>query len=283
MGSRATHTSSNIRWHAMCALLAGGALVALTVDIVLRLAGTGDRAKHPLSPRADISDLSGPPQPPASEPPPLSEVAAAPVVRIDAMSKSDNGIDGAGLIGYWYTFSDGTGQIQPPAGSPHLEPVLLENRRAREVAGEGQRKWGGGFGFDLAGAGHPAQSGVDCSPYAGIQFEAFSKAGPIHLRVTFGDADTDPRGGVCDPASLSQESACYGDFGVDLDVPSGSWVERRATFAQATAPQWTKLEAAKKRGFRTDAVYSVHFSVRSEERKLPPFDLLISNVFFFHS
>jgi hypothetical protein len=200
---------------------------------------------------------------------------------LDEMTKRDNAIDGPGLTGFWYTYSDGTGQLLPPPGSPHVDPIDFRGRRAREFTGQGQEKWGVGFGFDVArtGADPKAPRGLDVRAYAGIQFEVFSKASPIRLRVSFGDVDTDPRGGVCDPKSTQSTTGCYGDFGEELDVVSGAWVERTVFFSQVEMPAWSKLQAAMAHGLRKDAIYSVHFSLRPDQNKIPPFDVLIANVF----
>jgi hypothetical protein len=58
-------------------------------------------------------------------------------------------------------------------------------------------------------------------------------------------------------------------------------MERRVPFAQIAIPAWSKLPAALEHGFRKNAVYSVHFALHPDDRKLAPFDVAISNVFFY--
>lgn len=270
------------------ALVVGTLAIGLFVDIALRW-----RAGRGAPPVSSIVALAQPDRPAPTEsvareapvPPsfPAKADMVSPVVLVDGMTRSDNGIDGPGLEGYWYTYSDGTGEIFPAPGSPHFEVSEFGGRRAREVSGRGQEQWGAGFGFDLRRVGAKARAAraFDASAYAGIQFEIFSKASPVRLRVSFGDADTDPRGGVCDRNSALSTTACSGDFGEELDVVPGTWVERRVPFVQTAIPSWSKLQAAMAHGFRKDAIYSVHFALRPDESKVPPFDVLVANVFFF--
>jgi hypothetical protein len=271
------------------AIVVGALAIGIVVDITLRW-----RAVNGATPTAAfVAPNPGPPAPPeipsrgpVVAPPSLDEGAAgSPVVLVDGMTKRDNGIDGPGLEGYWYTYSDGTGEVFPAPGSPHLEATEFGGRRAREVSGRGQDNWGVGFGFELSRAGTTVQKttahAFDARAYAGIQFDIFSKSSPVRLRVSFGDADTDPRGGVCQRNSTLSNTACSGDFGEELDVAQGTWATRRVPFSQTAIPSWSKLQSAIDHGLRKDAIYSVHFSLRPDQAKIPPFDVLVANVFFF--
>jgi hypothetical protein len=263
-------------------------LSALCVDIALRWQLFKRAATAPASAIAapEEADTRVPAAPAIPAAPWPTGAAPSPVVLIDEMSKNDNGIDGPGLEGYWYTYSDGTGQLLPAPGSPNLAATVFAGRRAREVSGGGQEKWGAGFGFDLTRRGAKAKATgappvFNASAYAGIQFDVLSKATPIRLRVSFSDVDTDPRGGVCDPKSTVSATTCFGDFGIELDVAPGTWEERRVQFSQTAVPPWSSLQAAIDHGLRKDAIYSVHFSLRPNQGQMPPFDVLVANVFFF--
>jgi hypothetical protein len=286
------------RYSPVLTLLVLAAVVALGADIALRW-----QASRP-SPPVAATAAPGPQgsrvaalttTPVATAPVATTRVATAPdpasptgtaqspVVLVDDMAKSDNGIDGSGLVGYWYTYSDGTGQIVPAAGSSEFLPIAFQGRRAREFSGRGQEKWGAGFGFDLS-RDDTAKKGAapfDATAFSGIQFDVLSKSAPLRLRVSFPDADTDPRGGACDKTSTKTSVACFGDYGLELDVPQDSWVERRVSFSQVSIPAWSLLKAAVEHGLRKSALYSIHFAVRPDGTKLAPFDVLVANVFFF--
>jgi hypothetical protein len=215
-----------------------------------------------------------PPQPPS-------------LVLIDDMAGGTNATDGQDVLGFWYTYSDGTGEIRPKEKSTAFRPVLYQGRRAREFSGHGQTGWGAGFGFDLNVRGEPGTApqvlAFDGTVYEGIRFDAVSRNGDVSLAVTFSDADTNPHGGVCDPRSEDSAKMCNGDFSSDVVFPA-TWRTIDVKFSELRLPRWTHLAAASQNGFQKDKLYSIHFFVR------PPatgrhggsegFDIFVANVNF---
>jgi hypothetical protein len=58
---------------------------------------------------------------------------------------------------------------------------------------------------------------VDLSAYSGITFWAMATmTGVKTVRVQLNDRNTDPRGGICNPADPSNESNCYNGFRVEV-------------------------------------------------------------------
>src|SRR5579872_3891629 len=129
---------------------------------------------------------------PSSNPvdPELNSAEPKGLTLIDDMVSSTNATDGPNVLGYWYTYSDGTGEIRPRERSTAFRPVLHEGRSAREFSGNGQKEWGAGFGFDLnargGGRGAPAVSmPFDAIRYDGIRFDAVSRPDGLSIGVAF--------------------------------------------------------------------------------------------------
>lgn len=223
-------------------------------------------------------EVTQPQQPVAPEPPSL--------VLIDDMASGTNVTTGRDVLGYWYTYSDGTGEIRPKEKSTAFRPVLYEGRRAREFSGRGQTGWGAGFGFDLNVRGEagraPQVRGFDGTPYEGIRFDAASRNGDAPLAVTFSDADTNPNGGVCDPRSEDSTAMCNGDFSADVVFPA-TWRTIDVRFSELRLPRWSRLAAASQHGFQKDRIYSIHFLIRPQAARgggSGGFDVFVANVYF---
>lgn len=206
-------------------------------------------------------------------------------VLIDGMSAKTNAIDGVGFRGYWYSYSDGTGAVDPPLGSFNFPSVEFQGRRTRHLSGGGQKVWGAGFGFDLLGqVDSGAREPFDASQYDGIRFEAVSTKGPVTLRLAISDGNTNPLGGSCDPQSSDPARMCNGDWGADTTV-SQNWSSHTVLFTQLALPSWSKLVAASATGFARNRVYAVHFHMQlpSGTSQMAPFDVHVSNVYFLKS
>jgi hypothetical protein len=270
-------------------------LAAVSVDVVLRW-----RASRRDAIAASVATLSDPIEAPAQAavtraPPPAGagrggdDSPGSALVLVDDMAR-DGRIDGKAMDGYWYTYSDGTGMLNPAPGTPGFAAIEIGGHRAREFTGGGQSAWGAGLGLKLwnasansgwnASADGGAEARFDARAYAGIQFQVLSRTGGVRLRVSVPDVDTDPRGGVCDKNPKSP-SACFGDFGAELDIPEGQWVERRVPFSSLSVPAWSNFKMPVEHGFQKNAIYAIQFAVSPNQGHLPPFDIFVSNVSFF--
>jgi hypothetical protein len=234
---------------------------------------------------------------PVPEPDPEPEVVEAPkperplfaasveqepaLVLIDGMRSGTNALDGPGLVGYWYTYSDGTGDIRPSPGSRLFAPTTRDDRTARECRGGGQNDWGAGFGFDLSDP--PGAGGAmpfDATEYKGIRFDALSKQGPVDVWVALSDGNTNPRGGVCEPESRDPMTECNGDYGATVRFDT-TWHTYALDFTQLVLPAWTALPQSRVRGFAKDKLYAVHFQrPANPSAPLAKFDLLVSRLYF---
>lgn len=212
------------------------------------------------------------------------------LLLLDGMGGENGATDGPRRIGYWYSYSDGTGHILPAAHSQGYPVTSFRGRVAREFKGGGQGRWGAGFGFDLndvvprlAGAGATAVANpMDLSAYTAIRFDAVSKMGPVNVIVALSDVHTDVHGGVCDPNSSKPKVACGGDYNFTVQFPSGAWERRTVWFSQLTLPAWTELAQAKAEGFRKERVYAVHFQLAASsapDSELAPFDILVGAIY----
>jgi hypothetical protein len=255
--------------------------------MVRKIAGVHGGAALEASPRA-VPDVEVP-EPDDNVPNGVSPPEPG-VVLVDGMMSGTNAVDGPGLTGYWYTYSDRTAAIHPSEGAELYPPTTYLGRPAREFTGGGESNWGAGFGFDLndavpAGAGPNAKvvsSPFDASEYAGVRFEAISKRRPIGMTVTFSDVDTNARGGVCDASSPDPAKECNGDFEYQTTFSTSTWEQRTVLFSQLVLPPWTRLPSSRKNGFRKDKVYSIHFQINTSSagKPLPSFDVLVADVYF---
>jgi hypothetical protein len=211
--------------------------------------------------------------------------AAGDLLPIDRMSRADNAIDAQGFGGFWYSFDDGWGRLEPRPGRDLLSTSVVGGRRARRLVGGGQDEWGAGMGFNLiaprAEGAAQTDAGFDASAYGGLEFLAFSRSGLLTVRVAVSDANTDPAGGVCDPSSREPVAACHGDYGTEVTLPEGQWSTHRVLFSELTLPTWTYLEPAKKSGFVRNRVFAVSFILTTKSGvSLPPFELDVADVSF---
>jgi hypothetical protein len=161
------------------------------------------------------------------------------------------------LPGRWISYADiQCNDLSPvpewaPDGSgawhttEHAEPVetmpgVVSQSAARLVTNAALvNTWGAGMGFEFyepppgtettlvtrpcSGGARPDLEypalAVDLSEYSGLVFWGMANpdAGTTKVLVQFQDANTDPRGNVCDPTPESIE-ACYNGFGVRLEL-----------------------------------------------------------------
>jgi hypothetical protein len=215
----------------------------------------------------------------------------APVVPelalIDDMAKRTNVIDGPGLVGYWYAYSDGTGTTNPRVGGDAFPAILHDGKLAHEFSGNGQTEWGAGFGFDVtkSGAIRPRANAVttpfDASAYSGIRFDATASGMQRMVEVAFSDADTNPRGGVCDPKATKNEP-CNVDFAAKVAFPAGEWKTVTVPFSQLELPRWVLFPTAQQHGFQKDKLYSIHFQIHpaAPQRAIPDYDVFVANISF---
>lgn len=200
---------------------------------------------------------------------------------IDDMANGDNTLNGPQVMGYWYSYSDGTGTVRPPPRAPEFPPTIHEGRTARELSGGGFTGWGAGFGFDLtrrsaAGVGTGRiTSPFDASAYSGIRFDGLSGKGSQTVSVQFSDSDTNVLGGVCDPRSTT-ETQCNGDYGTSV-VLTGGWVTYTVRFSSLGLPEWARSAEALKNGFLKRGLYSIRFQ---PQKTGSDFDVYVANIYF---
>ena len=185
----------------------------------------------------------------------------------------------------------------------------LSRRAARlRTTEELVNTWGAGMGFqfsepplgtDTILVNRPCNGGtpdleypaapVDLREYSGLVFWAkASETGATTLLVQFQDANTDPRGGACDPTPNSA-AACYNGFGVMLELED-SFERYEVAFSDlAQDPLWG--HRPKPSRFDTEHVYGLYFQVdtpggtceqtiRCLGEPILEFDLFIDDLYF---
>ncbi len=131
-----------------------------------------------------------------------------------------------GRNGSWAVSNDGTsGANQSPAPGQQfsMSPVdafpLPGSTYAAHTEGQGFKTWGAILNVNWRFA--PEFNAIptyDAAAYTGISFIArSSKSQSTRVSVRWVSADTDPRGGECDPQGDAQ-TACYNHFAVELPV-----------------------------------------------------------------
>lgn len=177
-----------------------------------------------------------------------------------------------GRVGAWYTYNDATatGTQTPAVKMPFMMTELPEPRDTSKYAanskGSGFTVWGAGFGFDLNNSG-TTKSAYDASKYTGITFWAKVGTGSTTtVRFNIGDKNTTPEGGVCMPAT------CSDDFGQSLTLTE-SWQQFTIKFADMKAENWSKQNLA---AIDKSALYAVHF----QAGPMTTFDIWVDDISF---
>jgi hypothetical protein len=258
-------------------------------------------AGKPKTPSAQDPDPEPAPEPPTiaaalQAPRTMDDMPVVPEGRslIDDMAGGANAIDGPGLIGYWYTYSDGTGKTYPREGTRAFPSIKHNGKLAREFSGKGQTDWGAGFGFGLTRSdakrarADAVTTPFDASAYSGVRFDATVVRTERVVEVTFSDADTNPLGGVCDPKATADgpngtaKNSCNSDFATTVTFPADEWKTLTIEFSKLQLPPWVVFPAARQHGFQKDKLYSIHFQVHPAPPKSPiaEYDLFVANIQF---
>lgn len=226
---------------------------------------------------------------PAPPPPEPTATAESRFVPIDRMGSGTNAVDGPGLVGYWYAYSDATANafLRPRPGSQTYAPVVYLEKAAREFKGGGQSDWGAGFGFDLSERFQAKlrtksiTSSLDASRYQGIQFDAISRKDPAAIEIAFSDVNSSPKGGLCTP-----DTNCNADYSITVTFPNDRWQTFTVYFSQLTRPTWAMpTPGDTPPPFAKDKLYSIHFRIHPKSRgsALDDFDVLVANINFIRS
>jgi len=109
---------------------------------------------------------------------------------------------------------------------------------------------GATFGFSLG-------SPYNASAYSGLSFWAKINAGTNPpIRVAFPDADTDPRGAVCQTSTTDQNLMCWSHFGYRLSLTT-TWTKYTIPFTLLTQDAWGYQAAA----FNPATLFSIAFQI----------------------
>jgi hypothetical protein len=126
---------------------------------------------------------------------------------------------------------------------------------------------GANFGFSLG-------SPYDASSYSGLSFWAKIDVGTNPpVRVAFPDADTDPRGAVCQTGSTDPNLGCWSHFGLRMTLTS-TWTKYTVPFASLTQDPWGYQAAA----FKPSTLFSVMFQISENDS----FGIWVDSVAFTH-
>ncbi len=199
------------------------ASTCIAVSFVLALAACGSHAGSNSPSTAATENMS----PDAAVADAASVEAGLRVDVIDDFEDGDLDLSPiGGRLGHWYNYddmTDGTNHIAVATLDPSTErhtTAAGESKMAMRVQATGYTRWGSGFSADVAGA-----AVYDVSAYTGLVFWAKNLTdAPISIKVALQDANSDPRGGRCDPsADAPVETACYDPFAQDVTLVPGEW------------------------------------------------------------
>jgi hypothetical protein len=206
-----------------------GALVAG----VLAQPGCGGDAR-PSPSYTKIDDMEGPGNLIQWTPPPGTMPAAwfttTACAQLDRISPPPNAVD-----------PNGWSYAELPAPHETLSGTVSKHAARLRTTSPLAGIWGAivGFPFATALGAEPPQAGVvtddtgacvdpvndypnlpvDLSAYAGVTFWARAESpGGRDMRVQVNDANTDPRGGVCQEADRTASDYCYNGFGAQIEL-----------------------------------------------------------------
>ncbi|MBC8131843.1 MAG: hypothetical protein H7X95_02595 [Deltaproteobacteria bacterium] len=205
---------------------------------------------------------------------------------LDDMEDGDGRIlSRGGRSGQWYTYNDGTKEgIQNPVPEtvPAMETIpgsrCTFSTKAMRVSGSGFAEWGAGFGFDLlvdtsAGTWVRMPYNAVAAQARGITF--WARAGDpsiTEFRVSLADKWTDPVGGQCDVTLTVGPTACYDNFGTNLQLTT-TWQRFAFSWGQMSQRQFGLTRPA----LDTENLVAVHFTVPNG----PVFDVWVDDVAFY--
>ncbi len=147
--------------------------------------------------------------------------------------------------GYWYTFTDNTGELWPLGGSLFTmsSPGAGSSNFAARFTGTGHTDWGAGLGLNLTEP--KAFYDLSCGGnFTGIRFYArVSTGAATSVRFKIPTAETDPAGNICQSASPDDcpkyddgkeyNNCCYDDFGIVLTL-TDTWMLYDVPFSSLT-------------------------------------------------
>ncbi len=164
---------------------------------------------------------------------------------LDDFADGDAFLEAPGFRGTWSTYSDGTGQVDPPEGVP-AAPVA----GALVVSGSGFSDWGVGVGVGFDDTGGP-RGEVDLGSYSGLSVRVRGR-GLVALELVTTATTGTAEGGAC------AGEGCFGHFSVPVTLAAEP-EELRLPFSAFSQPEWAQAAA-----LDLARVIGINFLVRSE-------------------
>jgi hypothetical protein len=135
-----------------------------------------------------------------------------------------------GRNGAWYLVHDDSAGMATAPFAQLLDPPRGDSLHAASVSGSGYDIWGIELGVSL----RAPVTAYDATAYCGVSFFARGTGGVWRLLIS--DRESDPAGGVCDPASPDPTHQCY-DYPGTTFTPSAEWQKIEISFASLTPVQ----------------------------------------------
>jgi hypothetical protein len=208
-----------------------------------------------------------------------------PTAMIDDMEATDPVVlMRGGRNGAWWAGGDPSspGASIEPNGDASSELIPGGGRcgslHAMHVTGQGFTVWSQVSVSMRYGAVDGGASGLlpyDAHTRTGLTFWARigdTSAAQVRLSVT--DKHTRPEGGICDASASSGSTACYDNFGVDLQPIGKTWTQYRIPFAGLGQRNFGLQEPS---GVDTSAIYTVEFDFYPNEI----FDFWVDDISFY--
>lgn len=181
--------------------------------------------------------------------------------------------------GSWWLTGDGSSgsSSEPPSDQAPLPELLVTercgSRYAMRITGQGFSDWGAVLtvAFRFTNDLEP----IDASAFSGFRFWArVGEQNTSAVRVLVQDGNTHEAGGVCDPADMVGERACYNGYGTDVVPLSTQWRLFEIPFERLAQDAFFGLRSD---GLDRAALYAIDWRVDPNS----VFDLWIDDVWFY--
>jgi hypothetical protein len=191
-------------------------LASTSVWLLAACGGNGELSRESLA-------QQGEPAMPAASTPAVTVVPTtidpSGELLLDDLSDSDGRFLAGGVVGEWFTYSDGTSPITPP---DHTGLAVVDG--AAHVAGQGFSDWGAGLSAYFRSA--------DLSPFARLVLRARG-SGTIVVELATPGTSPAEEGGTC------VGTGCFGHFAATLTL-TDVYQDFDFPFATMTQPSWAQ-------------------------------------------